>query len=166
MLGTASVAIAGVLAYFSPYYVLDNLKRAIANRNPDALAQEIDFPSLRMSIKENIHALAVAKLTADLSAPQAQTAATVAKIVDPLVERLVTPEGLGDVMQDKVQGAKIDLDDLDRKLAAAQVRMGYESFDRFVVHIVDKVDRDRVVSFVLQRYGLTWKLSGIDISQV
>lgn len=165
MLATASVSIAGVLAYFSPYYVLDNLKRAITNRNPDALAQEIDFPSLRMSIKANIQALAVAKLTTDRT-PPATTATAVAKLVDPLVEQLVTPEGLGDVMQDKVQGAKIDFDDLDRKLAAAQVRMGYESFDRFVVRIVDKVDRNKAVSLILRRYGLTWKLAGIDISQV
>ena len=44
--------------------------------------------------------------------------------------------------------------------------MGYESLDRFVVHITDKVDRSKDVSLILKRDGLAWKLAGIDISKL
>ncbi|NJR32735.1 MAG: hypothetical protein HC778_07870 [Chamaesiphon sp. CSU_1_12] len=43
--------------------------------------------------------------------------------------------------------------------------MGYESFDRFVVRITDKVDRSKNVSLILKRSGLGWKLAGIDIAE-
>lgn len=160
------MAIAGGSIYAAPYFALDNLKKATTNHNADALAQGIDFPSLRMSVKENIKALVLAQISAKNTPDRQLDPKTVAKIVDPLVDKIVTPEGLGDLIQAKIPRAEINLDDIKKRIAAAKIQTGYESFDRFVVHITDKIDRDRAVSLILKRNGLDWKLSGIDISKV
>jgi hypothetical protein len=172
----SSAAIAGLVAivsggaYFSPYLALNNMKSAAVNRNAEALAQEIDFPLLRKSIKENIKAQVI-KQIAGSSSPETpkmspELAAKVDKMVSPMVEKIVTPEGIEQLMQDQVPGAKIDLSNLEKDIAKSDVKMGYESLDRFVVHITDKVDRSKDVSLILKRDGLAWKLSGVDISKV
>jgi Protein of unknown function (DUF2939) len=172
----SSVAIAGLVAivgggaFFSPYLALNNIKSATINRNADALAQEIDFPSLRVSIKENIKAQVINQISGSNSpeSPKVTPAlvAKVDKMVSPMVDKVVTPEGLDQLMQDKVPGAKIDLSNLEKDIAKSDVKMGYESLDRFVVHITDKVDRSKDVSLILKRDGLAWKLCGVDISKV
>jgi hypothetical protein len=50
--GTGITAIVGGGAFYcSPYLALNNMKTATVHRDADALAVEIDFPSLRTSIK-------------------------------------------------------------------------------------------------------------------
>jgi hypothetical protein len=51
-------------------------------------------------------------------------------------------------------------------MADSDIKMGYESADRFVVHFTGKIDRTKAVSVILKRNGLAWKLAGIDISKV
>jgi Protein of unknown function (DUF2939) len=163
---TGIMAIAGVGTYFSPYLTINNLKNATANRNADALSQEIDFPSFRMSIKENVTAQVIKQMTETGIEAAKASPESVEKIVSPMVDKIVTPEGLENLMQDKLPGAKIDLSNLERDLARSEVKMGYESFDRFVVHITNKTDRTKDVSLILKRDGLSWKLAKIDISKV
>ena len=156
--GVAAIASGGV--YYAPYLTLNNIKNAMENSNADALSQEIDFSSLRVSIKENVKAQ-VMKQMAGVVTPE-----IVEKMVNPLVEKIITPEGINQLMQDKVPGTKLDLANLEKDMAKADIYMGYESLDRFVIHITDKVDRSKDVSLILKRDGLAWKLSGIDISKV
>lgn len=164
------VAIVGGGAYFSPYLAINNMKNATVNRNAEALAQEIDFPSLRVSIKENIKAQVI-KQIAGSGSPESpkmspELVAKVDKMVSPMVDKIVTPEGIDQLMQDRVPGAKIDLSNLEKDISKSDVKMGYESLDRFVVHITDKVDRSKDVSLILKRDWLAWKLAGVDISKV
>ena len=167
------VTIAGGGAYYSPYLTLNKMRNATENQNVDALAKEIDFPELRVSIKESIKAQVLKQISGaetgtsagKLSIPK-MTPELVEKMVNPMVDKLVTPEGLEQLINNKVPGAKIDLANLDRDIANSDIKMGYESIDRFIVHITDKVDRSKDVSLILKRDGLAWKLSGIDISKL
>jgi hypothetical protein len=166
-LSTLITAIMGGVTYFAPYLTLNNMKTATANRNANALSQEIDFPSLRNSVKQNIKAQVIKQMSATGAKPiEGLNPALVDKMVDPMVDRILTPEGLDDLMQDKVPGAKVNLPDLEKNMADSDIKMGYESVDRFVVHFTGKVDRTKAVSVILKRSGLAWKLSGIDISKV
>jgi Protein of unknown function (DUF2939) len=158
--GTGIVALGGGGIYYSPYLTISNMKNATENRNANALSQEINFPELRVSIKENVKAQ-VMKQMAGVATPE-----IVEKMVNPMVDKIVTPEGIEQLMQDKVPGTKIDLANLERDMAKSDIKMGYESIDRFVVHITDKVDKAKDVSLILKRDGLIWKLAGIDISKV
>ena len=82
------------------------------------------------------------------------------------VDKIITPEGIEQLMLDGLPENKLDLVDLDRDIAKSDIKMGYESFDRFVIRITSKVDRTKDVSLILKRSGLAWKLSGIDISKL
>jgi Protein of unknown function (DUF2939) len=166
------VAIAGGGFYYSPYLTLNKMRNATENQNVDALAKEINFPELRVSIKESVKTQVFKQIAAEtgisggkLSTPK-MTPELVEKMVDPMVDKLITPEGLERLINNKVPGAKIDLANLDRDIAKSDINMGYESIDRFVVRITDKVDRSKDVSLILKRDGLAWKLSGIDISKL
>jgi hypothetical protein len=164
--GMGIMALLGGGAYFAPYLTINNLKNATANRNADALSQEIDFPSFRMSIKENVTAQVIKQMTENGAEAAKVTPELVAQTVGSMVDKIVTPEGLEQLMQDKLPGAKIDLSNLERDLDRSEVKMGYESLDRFVVHITNKNDRAKDVSLILKRDGLGWKLAKIDISKV
>ncbi|WP_373545058.1 DUF2939 domain-containing protein [Chamaesiphon sp.] len=161
-----SMALAGGGFFYSPYITINNIKNATTNRNSDALSQEINFAELRTSFKENIKAQVVKQLgeANDTRSPK-MTISTIEKTVSLMVDSLITPEGIEKLMLDKVPEAKIDLSNLERDLARSEIAMGYESFDRFVVRIIDKVDRAKDVSLILKRDGIAWKLAGIDISQ-
>lgn len=162
-----AVALASGIIYYAPYLTIDNLKNATANRNTDALSESIDFPALRMSIKENVKAQVLKQMAGAEAATTAKmTPAQVEKTIDPVVDKLVTPEGLDRLIHDKIPDAKIDLSNLDRDINKSDLTMGYESFDRFVVRITDKVDRSKNVSLILKRSGLGWKLAGIDIAKL
>ena len=168
-----AVAIAGGAAYYSPYITLNKMRNATENQNVDALVQEIDFPELRVSIKESVKAQVFKQMAGATTGIEGSKVASpkmtpelVEKMVSPMVDKLITPEGLDQLIHDKVPGAKIDLANLDRDIAKSDIKMGYESLDRFVVNITDKVDRSKNVSLILKRDGLAWKLAGIDISKL
>ena len=166
-IGAAIVVSGGIGAYYSPYLTVNSIKNAAENRNADALSQSINFPDLRTNIKAIIKAQALLKIAEDTNTqPPKISSQLIEKAVNPVVDKLVTPEGIERIMFDKIPEAKIDLAQLDRDLARSNITMGYESFDRFVVHITDKVNRSKDVSLILKRDGLAWKLSAIDISKV
>jgi Protein of unknown function (DUF2939) len=163
------VAIASGGAYYAPYLTINNMKNATENQNVDALSKEINFPELRVSIKQSVKTQVLRHIagaeSGTASAPK-MTPELVEKMVNPMVDKIITPEGLDQIIHDKVPGAKIDLANLERDIAKSDIKMGYESLDRFVVHITDKVDRTKDVSLILKRNGLAWKLAGIDISKL
>jgi hypothetical protein len=163
------VAIVGGGVYYAPYITLNNLKNATENQNVDALVQEINFPELRVSIKESVKAQVLRHIAGSgdgsPSSPK-MTSEVVETMVSPMVDKMITPEGLDQLIHNKVPGAKIDLANLEQDLARSDINMGYESLDRFVVHITDKSNRSKDVSLILKRSGLAWKLSGIDISKL
>jgi hypothetical protein len=165
--GMGIVGISGAGVYYSPYLTVNSLQNATENRNSGALSQAINFPELRSNFKASIKAQAIEHITAaktsQISKPNADR---IEQTVNSLVDKLVTPEGIEQLLLDKFPGTKIDMSNLDRDLAKSQMTMGYESFDRFVVHITDKVDRTKDVSLVLTRDGIGWKLSQIDISKL
>ncbi len=169
IVGAVAIASGGI--YYSPYITLNNMRNATENQNVDALVKEIDFPELRVSIKESVKAQVLKQMAGTEAAggkfaSPKMTPELVEKMVSPMVDKLITPEGLDQLIHDKIPGAKIDLANLDRDIAKSDIKMGYESFDRFVVNITDKVDRSKNVSLILKRDGLAWKLSGIDISKL
>jgi hypothetical protein len=166
-IGTAILASGGIGAYYAPYLTVNSIKNATENRNADALSQSINFPDLRTNIKAIIKAQVLKKIAEDSKAQSPKiTSQLVEKTVNPVIDKLVTPDGIEKIMFDKIPEVKINLAQLDKDLAKSNITMGYESFDRFVVHITDKVNRTKDVSLVLKRDGFAWKLSAIDISKV
>jgi len=152
----------GAYVVLAPYLTLLKLKNGVEERDADKVSECIDYPALRQNLKEQVERAIRARVGADnpLAALAAGVALTVA---DGLVDRLVSPEGLAELMA----GQKPALVSTTPEPSAAPGRAlldgasyGYASFGKFVI---DVPTRGESIRFVLTRSGIGWKLSRIDI---
>jgi hypothetical protein len=162
-LGVALVLL-GFAAYVvaSPYLTLYRLKSGVEARDAETVAKYVDFPALRQNLKDQLQA-ALSKRLDPQQNPLAALAANLAvTFADPVVDRLITPEGLAELMA----GQKPPLASSEpsptspAKKPLEDATFGYESFDEFVVSVPSA---GGAIRFVLTRSGLSWKLSGIEI---
>lgn len=160
----AAVALLALGTYVAlgPYLTLLELKNGVAERDAEKVSECIDYPALRQSLKEQVERAIRVRIGTDnpLAALATGVAVTVA---DGLVDRLVSPEGLAELMA----GQKPALVSATPAPSAATGRAlldgasyGYASFDKFVV---DVPTQGGDIRFVLTRSGIGWKLSRIDI---
>jgi hypothetical protein len=148
-----------------PYLTLLKLKNAVAERDADAVSECLDYPALRQNLKEQVER--AIKTQVGAATPLAALAAGVAvSVADGLVDRLVTPEGLAELMA----GQKPALVSATPGSSAPTGRglldgatYGYASLGKFVV---DVPTRGGNIRFVLTRSGIGWKLSRIDIPTI
>ena len=82
------VTIAGGGVYYSPYLTLNRMRNATENQNIDALAQEINFPELRASIKESVKAQVLKQIAGAESGTSAGKL-SLPKITPEQVEKMV-----------------------------------------------------------------------------
>ena len=160
-----AVVLLGFAAYFvaGPYLTLYKLKSGVEARDAEAVAECVDFPALRQNLKDQLQA-ALAKRIDSQQNPLAALAANLAvTFADPVVDRLITPQGLAELMA----GQKPPLASSEPSTPAPPAKkpledasFGYESFDEFVVSVPSA---GGAIRFVLTRSGLSWKLSRIEI---
>ena len=150
-----------------PYRTIAAIRAAIVADDAAALAEQVDFPALRSSLKAQMEDRLARRFGAGagdgLFGMVAMGMAGAA--VDGAVEVMVTPLGLGAVMQGRRMwgGARDAFDPPPAgavptaPLAAPEHR--FESTSRFTATVRDR--EGRPVVFVLTRRGLRWKLSDI-----
>lgn len=171
------VIIAGVAAVLvlllgyvvsTPYIAVSQMQAAAEARDGQALSEYIDFVAVRQSLNTQLTALLANQMTqsTDDDAMDLLGAAFGSKIIELLLDAIVTPEGLvavlnGDSMTDV----------LDQEASAASstpantsVSMGYQSFDTFGVTITN-TDTQSATTLLLKRDGLNWRLSEILLPQ-
>lgn len=102
-LAVLAVVLLWVAYGISPYVALYRLSQAVQARDAAAVAQRVNFRTLRLSLTKQALAAAVNGISArrDLS-PRERTILTEASgaLAEPLVESLVTPETLIDLLDD------------------------------------------------------------------
>jgi hypothetical protein len=170
----AVIAILAAYYSYSPYQTVHAMKSAGENRDGEALAEHIDFPSVRQSIKEQVN-VKLLKIVNDESKDNpigALGAAFGGMLVDKLVDAYVTPAGLiqmmkGDTPEDVVaDGISSDVtgrdaDDQDPGKPFENASYAYESLDKFTATVKDDKSGDEI-RFVLRRSGFAnWKLTEI-----
>lgn len=159
----AALSLLSVASYvaLSPYLALLALKNGVAERDAEKVSKYIDYPSLRESLKGQIERAIRARVGADnpLAALAAGVALTVA---DGLVDRLVTPDGLAELMagQKPALVSPTPQPSGTGRALLDGASYGYASFGKFVV---DVPTQGGDIRFVLTRSGIGWKLSRIDI---
>jgi len=87
----------------SPYWALVDLANAVETRDASGIADRVNFRALRVELAKQIVAVGMSSrpLANALGSPDANIAAgTLAIAADPLLARLVTPEGLVALFQD------------------------------------------------------------------
>jgi hypothetical protein len=157
LLGFAAWVAAG------PYLTVYRLRAGVEARDAEAVAECVDFPALRQNLKDQLQAALSTRIDSQQSPLAALAASLAVRAADPLVDRLISPEGLAGLMA----GQKPALASSEPSTPASPVKklledatFGYESFDEFVVSVPSA---GGAIRFVLTRSGLSWKLSRIEI---
>lgn len=106
--GIGLVIVLGLVGYFvvTPALALQGLQQAILNKDSSALERYIDFPRVREALTEDIKA----KIRHELDANDDNALGRIGTmlsggIVNQLVNRIVTPEGLANIGADSLKNA-------------------------------------------------------------
>jgi len=150
--------------YATPYITLYQLKKAVDAQDTVAISKHINFPALRENLKSSL----TGKKASEKSNPfKSLKSALVNAMTDPMVDALVTPEGIAALMKGERllgkkgrKGQESQKDDKDDQ----QYSMGYETFNRVVLRTKNKENSKEETAFVFTRDGLTWKLSGVRLT--
>lgn len=169
------IAFALALAWFiaAPWITVHQIKTAAQARDAQALAEHVDFDSVRQSLKDQINARVVHGMAGDggqaLNPLAALVAPLAGAVVDKMVDAYITPAGVAQLMagREKADASAPQGGDTgskpearDKPLAGAD--MGYRGLSRFVV---TAHGRGGDTQFVLARRGLGWKLAEIILPQ-
>jgi hypothetical protein len=163
----ATVVLAG-LAYFAagPYLALLKIRSGVEARDANQIAECVDFPALRQSLKSQLEVAMAKKVAPELENNPfaALGVAFASKLAEGLVDQMVTPEGLARLLAGQkpaalAPGASVAASVAKKPLEGA--RLSYESLERFVVSV--PTDTGEQMKFILTRSGLAWKLSGLEL---
>lgn len=172
--------------YASPYWTLYQLKRAVDRNDGVFVADRVDFPQLRESFKGAVMAnLAKEATKGEEDGMGALGAAFGAMMVGPMIDALVTPEGLIQMMQGRAMDAMPDEDSgtLETPSRAGGneaheggeseggmdvSNVGYETLNRFCVTLAGGMGglagEKESFTILFSRRGLAgWKLTGVRI---
>lgn len=167
-----AIGVFAILTYASPHWQLYRMRQAVEARDAQALAQYVDFPKLRASVKLQM----AQRLGADSSYSEARRNSFAAfgrrmalAVIDPVVDAAVSPSGIvamldaGDI---RVQPEPAAVPPAPAPASEERPRekpnydLSYRSLNQVVVERADGGG----VRFVLDRDGLwRWKLAGVEL---
>jgi len=151
--------------YFTPHITVNNMKLAAEARDATKFSQYVDYPALRASLKRALTAKFVGQPTGKNADPFAALGASMAAaMIEPVVDELMTPEGLAMLMAGgNMLSAKRKKKSPDLKTETEiDVGMAYESFNRFVAIIREKGKKDDAIGLVFNRDRLlSWRLGEV-----
>ena len=164
------LVIFAIYLYASPYIALYNIKNAAEQKDADKLSGYIDFPSVKQSIKDQVKAAMVEELAASDEQDGFEALGTMlaAAMIDPIVDGVVTPDGVALMLQGQELDFGLDdkttKDEPKVKDTDIDYKAGYLSFNRFKVQIIDADDSNESLDVIMHRDGLSWKVTRISFS--
>lgn len=157
----ALVAVAGGGWYFaSPSLAMAGLRDAALEGDKDDLAERVDFPAVRDSVKTQFKAQLAAEMTKDQTDGFAAFGAALAMgFVDTMIDGIITPDGIKAMVENgrlKAKGASSTSE------PAKPVEWDIErtGFDKFRA---TPKGQDKAFAMVFKRDGLGWDLAEIDL---
>jgi hypothetical protein len=155
----------------SPFVALYDLSKAVEARDVGRISQRVNFNALRVSLAQQI--LGEYLKVQDLGPLNRQAAAQAGAVtLNPVLEELVTPQALIDLLEDgQLQQARgepgatpitFDPGSLRR---AWQIFIASESqgFRAITIPLTPDEPRDRQFRINMRLSGTTWRLTGIDL---
>jgi hypothetical protein len=150
----------------SPWWTLHRLRAAVERHDGGAVAEQVDFPALRASVKAQM--LASMKADSDKPGganPFAGFGTKLAQaLVDPLVDAVVSPAAVAAMVEHgrisiARPGHAAPAPDAEPVHGKSRFALRYRGWDRFAITGEDGG------SFVFRRDGLwTWKLAAIEMA--
>jgi hypothetical protein len=185
LIALAIVATLGY-GYASPYVTLNRLKVAADARDAATLNEYVDYPALRLSLKQQVGELLQRRVEAQHSSnPLLLFGAMIgAALIGPLVDAYATPDGVAALLNGmppsgkpgeqpppagNTEAAPAPAAPAPNAQNAApeprpQASAGYRTFNEFVVTWQRSANGERY-SAVLQRHGLfSWKLAAVELN--
>jgi hypothetical protein len=180
------------LSYASPYLALNRLKQAADARDAVTLSEYVDYPALRVSLKQQVGEMLQRRIQAQHSSnPLLMLGAVIgAALIGPLVDAYATPEGVAALLNgmpptgkpgerpaappppaaqassapaETAQPAPASADTAAPQ-PRAQATAGYRSLNEFAVTWQRSADSERYAA-ILQRHGLfSWKLAAVELN--
>lgn len=169
-----AITAGGAYVYASPYLTVTKVRRAAQLGDAETVNSHVDFPALRESIRGAMKAAIAKKM---ISEPPSDPFGWLGsafgllladKMIDALVDGMVTPEGVQTMIAGQPPRPHPTQEPTSPQSQPSasddtEVRMHYESYNRFVVIHKNKADPKKEFTQVWQRHGLTWKLSAIRV---
>lgn len=163
------IALAAMLLIYvaaAPYITVHQIASAAEDKDGEAMAEHIDFPSVRQSLKDQMNAM----MMKETSSPEMQDnpfaalgVAFAGVLVDKMVDAYITPAGITQLMKGEkpapASGGSSDTESGQKKEPFEDASMSYESFSKFAVTVRD--DPENEIRFILRRRGLGWQLTEI-----
>ena len=166
-----AVVLLGVAGWIAagPFLTINAIRSAVQEQDAAKLSQYVDFPALRINLKQQVDSYVVRQAGPDMQsnlfgaiALQLASGAT-----DGIVDAMATPAGLAAVMEGRnfwhrLSGRRSGADSYATTpprdpLEGAKYR--YESPSHFTA-TVNNADGDPVV-FVLTRHGFAWQVTNV-----
>ncbi|HEY5850883.1 MAG TPA: DUF2939 domain-containing protein [Lysobacter sp.] len=153
-----------------PFMTINAIREAIQSQDSAALAEHVDFPTLRRSLRAQVEDTLARRAGADVqdSALGAIALGLANQAAGGMVDAIATPAGIGAILEGRgllhrISGGGISEEDPyahqppPDPLRDASYR--FQSPSRFTATVLT-ADKEPVV-FVLQRQGMHWKLADI-----
>ncbi len=149
----------------SPFYAAYSMKNAISARQPEKLANYVDFPKVKESLKRSLNASLIAGVKdSEKNGLAIFGAAFAMAIANPIIDAMVTPEGLTHLMNTGGQALNKQSSKNGNSELDADFSMSYSGVNNFEIVVSAKTDPSKHIKFQLQRYGLLeWKLISITL---
>ncbi len=161
------IVILGLVYWFfiSPFIFLYNLRTDATNGNTESLRRKIDVIELRADLKSQINQSYKAK-NADANDPiSGLTNAIAPKIAEKLIDGLVTPNGIANV----VKSGKLSQDKGEKgaKKPMPSIGMKWQNPNNVIVELKTKTDgAETKIGIQLERNDfINWKLTGLKLPE-
>lgn len=156
-LGVLLLVLAGGWLWLSPIGAMHTLKLSAQAGDREALAQEVDFPAVRQSLKDQLNAAVMLHGGDHSGGPGALGALFVAAIGDRVVDAVISPDGIGTLV---AAGRLHKPGQDDDHGARAHWVITRHGLNRFAAQPVRGTD-DHPPTLVFTRTGLSWRLTDI-----
>ncbi len=172
----AVVLLALIGAYVgSPWWATHRLLEAVKSGDAPELERRIDFEALRPSLRDQIRDAVKARAAQDPDLRDNPLAALgvllVSGLADQVLDHVLTPEGFARLVQN-APDVDVDRPAPPREEAKGgdstppEVRLGYQSLDRFRIVVGDRPEAKRNVRLFLERRALFgWRLTEIELPE-
>lgn len=158
-----AVAIAAAaLLYASPYITLHQIHSAIERKDAAAVAEHVDFPALRESLKDQMRVKMQREMGSNADNPFAGLGQMLARgLVDQFTDALVSPEGVMLMLENGKPGKPADVAAAGAGIPSGEsekprkkLSVDYQGWSKVFVHA-----KGEPGGFVFRRDGLIgWKL--------
>jgi len=160
---------AGGWLYMTPYFAMQRLQKAAEAGDTRALAELVDFPAVRQSLKDEARQLVESEVGGRTRSGALGTVGAffAGAVVDRVVDVAVQPQGIAALTRGVRPGTRSgDGESRDRIDPDLKVSRGYESMDRYVVSFRDRESGEQRLALVMRRDGLTdWRLSAVRLGE-